>query len=191
MLKHTRIQDRVNPRFLHNGRKTLLISTTCLVLAACGGSSGGGASADTQGPAITVDDQLLLADSENNLIDLALSDNRDNASELSVSLTSSNQKVLSDNGMTLTIDGNDASISLTPNFDEVGNTMVTISATDRSDNQSQALFQVQVVGNETTDTVVINELLSTGEDQDPILINGFEFIEEIEAEDAFDHLFDS
>lgn len=174
-------------------KKPLNILLTCtfsvLLISACSDNDDDVAPVDTVAPTISVADQEILADMLAQRIAISITDNMSVTANLQISATSTEQNVISDDDLTLTNDGNELILSVSPQRDTVGRSMIMVSATDEAQNTSSQSFNVDVLANGVSATEFINVLSETGADQDPSFINGIEIIQDIESDELFDELF--
>ena len=172
-------------------KKVLVVGAGSFVLAACGGSDDRPpeVEVDTTAPTISVVDQQIMADTLANAIGISISDNRTETAQLAITITSSNQAVVSNDDLDLSVNGNEVMLTVSPQKDTIGNTMISVSASDEAQNTTQRTFQLDVLANQVSATEFFLELRSTGADQEPSFVNGIELIEDIQTDALFDDLF--
>ncbi|GAB5380047.1 MAG: hypothetical protein Alis3KO_15910 [Aliiglaciecola sp.] len=172
-----------------------LCQYTCLIalsgaLVACGSDNDDPATeVDQQAPTITAGKQEIMADSQANLVTISVSDNQTASADISVTVNSLNPALIADEGLQLSYDASGVTLSVTPTKDSVGTASINVTATDHAQNVAQQSFDIDVLANAVSATVMIQDLSNTGADDEPRFINAIEVVEDIESDDVLDDLF--
>lgn len=143
---------------------------------------------DTVAPQISLSDQQVMANSLATAILLSITDDTTFPGAIRVSAVSSDQTIVRDDDLSVENDG-DITLTVLPQQDKSGNTMINVTAIDQANNTATASFLLEVQANQIVAEQLINELSMVGEDQEPSFINAIEVVEDNEAEDLFDSLF--
>lgn len=172
--------------------KISLLGLSLIALAACSDNDDKpivvGPAPDTSAPQISVNDQQIMADTMAVVIALSISDDQSATSALSIVASSSDQAVIKNDDLIVSNNG-DVTLSVTPQQDTVGSTMISLTATDEAQNTATQSFTLDVLANQVAATQLITDLTVTGEDQEPSFINAIELNNDIESDAYFDDLF--
>lgn len=165
----------------------MIAVATPLILSGCNDDDNR-PSADTTSPMIDAIANIeIAADTTSDAVNFTITDNRDSANQLMITASSSSQVVVADESIQLTSDGNQYSITLTPESDTVGEASITVIAVDSAGNSSSEIFSVTVVPRQLSENALVQTIVNLGEDAEPVFINQVTISGEV-GEAGFDSL---
>lgn len=172
--------------------KALLVMSSVGMLAACGGGGYSSPSPDTTAPTISsVADVSVSADQNSDAIDISVQDDRTAAATIAVTVTSSNTDLIASEGLALSVNGGTRSLVVTPTSDSVGNTMITVDASDAAGNTSTTSFMITVDQRELSESAILDQITQLDEDAEPLFVNQLSISELVDSETGFDELVDN
>ena len=164
---------------------------SCFSLFGCGGGGGNSPSGqnDETPPSIgLLSDVEIEADIPSDEILIAVSDNRDRPEQLAIGVQTSDQTVVNDDGIQLSVSNGYIRLVLTPIADSIGQTTLTLNVSDRAGNTTIDRFIVNVIPRQITDIDLIQTLSDLSEDDAPLFINQLlidEIVDDATGFDAF------
>ena len=150
---------------------------------------GGGSSEDAnQAPVIgDIADQILSANAEPIVLTAALSDDNDDLSQLQLSALSSDQSVIAESDIGLSVVGGEIEINLSIQQNKLGTSSIQITAADSSGASTNRSFIVDVEAITADFSEVVRDIFAEPADSEPLELSVFNLIEQ--TEDDFDDLF--
>lgn len=163
------------------------IATSGLLVAACGGGGSGDAPAPANAaPTVAaIAEQSIPANQASEPIAVTVSD--ENANDLDVMALSSDQDVVNDSALALNGRGTNRRLVVTPAVDTLGDTMITVTATDRDGLYASSSFLVSVEPTQQSIQQFTRRAFAQGPDADPEFINAIAFNQDANQDD-FDDL---
>lgn len=155
-----------------------------LLLGACGG---GGSSTPNQAPRITGLEAVTVSANESSMaISFGVQDDGD-PNRVTLSASSSNPELLSDDDVRFSGGGSNRSLTVTPRPGALGNARVTVVATDPGGLQGSSAFEVNVVAQNVSFRSFFRESFGEPENNEPRDLNSRTFEQDAD-EDEFDDL---
>lgn len=149
----------------------------------------GGAQQDTLAPVIEkLMDISLNADTDSDAIAIQVQDETTNTQNLSVSTSSTDENIVSSEGLSLSLSGNNRTLIITPQPDTIGQTTITISTSDLAGNTASESFLVTITPREILSEDLIQEIVLLDADADPLFINQVLIVGEVDPDLGFDAL---
>lgn len=160
-----------------------IIAVIGLCIAGCSGSD----SARNRAPSISaIADQATMANAPSAAIVFTVTDEQ--ASNLSITVSSDRQTVIPDSGIVLTGIGTARSLTVTPVIDTLGDAFVTIIVTDRAGLSASTSFLVNVIPQQASMLQFTRASFEQDEADDPQLVNAIEFDQDAADDDFADLL---
>jgi|GEM_PF-2143222 len=157
-----------------------------VVLAGCGGSK---SSHNNIPPSISPIDTLNIpADTDTQVITLTISDDRTALEQLVIIASSSNNTLVTGEGIVLGSNATSRTLLISPEADTIGTTIVTLTLSDTDNNTVQTQFQVNVIARQTPAEGFVRDIFANDENSKPLAINGIELQQDVDDITTFDDL---
>ncbi|MFK8017323.1 MAG: hypothetical protein AB8G17_18005 [Gammaproteobacteria bacterium] len=157
------------------------------LLVGCGGGSDTPAPRVNQPPEISgITDQIIGANKADQPVGFSVSDEQPGS--VAVVVTSELQTLIPDGLQSSMGSGAQRNALLTPLVDEIGETLVTITATDAAGLSTTQTFLVTVTPEEKSMTLFAREGFDDAPDDEPELINAVVFMSDADEDDFADLL---
>lgn len=165
-----------------------VIALTGLVIAGCGGSGSGPAPvAANQAPTISaIPDQSTMANQQSPAIGFTVTDEQTSA--LTITASSENQDVVADQAIDIGGSGANRTIKITPVSDTLGDSFITIFATDSQGLTASSSFLLTIDPQMLSMQQFARDGFAKGPNGDPGLVNAIEFQQDADADDFADLL---
>ncbi|MGB5258380.1 MAG: hypothetical protein WBN44_14090, partial [Woeseiaceae bacterium] len=158
-----------------------------MLVAACGDGSGVNQRTGNVAPTISaIGAQAITANDTSSAIGFTVSDEQPDM--LNFSVMSDNPTVIADEGLELAGGGADRTITLTPIIDTVGDTFITIVATDPGGLSAGTSFLVTVDPEQKSMQQITRQWFDGTPDGEPELVNAVEFAQDADSDDFADLL---
>lgn len=172
--------------------KALLVMSSVGMLAACGGGGYSSLGPDTTAPTISsVADVSISADQNSDVINISVQDDRTAAATIAVTVTSSNTDLIANENLALSVSGGTRSLVVSPASDSVGDTMITVDASDAAGNTSTTIFMITVDQRELSESAILDQIAQLDEDSEPLFVNQLSISDLVDSETGFDDLVDN
>jgi hypothetical protein len=174
-------------------RMTGMLAVTALTVTACGGGGYGGGGGQTPMPqnaapvVALIPAQTINQDTPTNALSFAVND--DGGSDaVTVSVTSSNAAIVPQEGLVLAGSGVNRTVTVTPAEDATGQVTITVKAQDAQGLVGTSTFGVTVTAVERSIAAYTNSTFAQGENEMPVQVSGFTFVQDADADATFDPL---
>jgi len=139
-----------------------------------------------------IDDQQISANQASDPIEIFASDDTTPASNLMVSLNSSDQSLIRDEDLVLTSFSNTrAELTITPISGSVGNVEITLNVTDADNATSNASFMVTVNNQQLGANSLIRTIFANDKNSEPASLEAIDLTQDIDDESQYDDLIGS
>ncbi|MDX1405369.1 MAG: hypothetical protein R3192_12560 [Woeseiaceae bacterium] len=167
--------------------KTVL-ALTGLVIAGCGGSGSGPApAAVNQAPTISaIPDQATMANQQSSAIGFTVTDEQTSA--LSITASSENQDVVTDQAIELGGSGANRTVRITPVIDTLGDSFITIFATDSQGLTASSSFLLTIEPQMLSMQQFVRDAFAKDADGEPGSVNAIDFQQDADGDDFADLL---
>jgi hypothetical protein len=158
-----------------------------MLIAACGGGSDSAPPAANTAPGISpIADQSTDANKQSQPISFNVSDER--VDDLSFDLSSDNQQVVPNDGLTLGGSDVNRTITITPVSDTLGDAFVTVIVTDSDGLSASTSFLLTITAEQLSMQQFTRMSFAEAADDLPELVNAVEFTQDADADDFADLL---
>jgi hypothetical protein len=168
----------------------LMLAVTAVAVTACGGGSGTGSMPAPQNvaPAVSpLSNQTINQDTPTAALSFAVND--DGGSDaLTLTVTTSNAAIVPPEGITLSGSGVNRAITLAPAEDATGQVNITVKAQDAQGLIGSSSFGVTVNAVEKSIASYAASTFAQGENDTPVQVSGFTFVQDADADTTFDPL---
>lgn len=163
----------------------LTCAALATVLVGCGGGSDAPNVPVNQPPELSdITDQIIGANKADQPVGFSVSDEQPGT--VTVTVTSEDQTLLPDAQQSVDGNGAQRNALLTPRVDELGNSMITITATDAAGLSSSVSFRIDVMPEEKSMSEFARTTFVDAADDDPALINAVVFMADADEDDFAD-----
>ena len=166
--------------------KIQIAALLSLLVTGCGGSGSSPAPVNTAPTISAVADQNTTANEQSAAIAFTVTDEQ--TSNLSISVSSDRQQVVSDSELVLGGSGTMRSVTITPVIDTLGDAFITIIVTDQAGLSASTSFLLTIVPQQVSMQQFVRTTFADAEDRDPALINAIAFDQDAGGDDFADLL---
>ncbi len=162
----------------------ITLSALCLLsLVACGG---GGSS--NKAPTISEVDDQSIAPNTQVAVNLTITDDRTDANALVLSASSDNVALVGNSSIVFSGSGSSRTLTLSPERDQLGNAVITVTVTDESGKTAESLFLLTVERQVVSFSQLVRDVFAETAESQPREINGFIINQDAEDDDFSDLL---
>ena len=169
--------------------KIQIVALIGLLVAGCGGGSDfspAPAPVNTAPTISAIADQNTTANEQSAAIAFTVTDEQ--TSNLSISVSSDNQQVVSDSGLVLGGNGTTRSLTITPVIDTLGDAFITIIVSDQAGLLASTSFLLTIIPQQKSIQQFVRTEFAQVEDGEPALINAVAFEQDADNDDFADLL---
>lgn len=137
----------------------------------------------------SISDQTISANIASDAISIRFYDDYTTLDQLQVTVVSSNQAIIADDGLSLTgVSNGFAQLVITPIVGLTGASDITVNATDEDGLSTMQTFAVTVVNQQIVASSLVRSTFAVDKNAAPVSFDAVDVVQDVEDENAFDDL---
>ncbi|MCB1676231.1 MAG: hypothetical protein KDI01_08070 [Halioglobus sp.] len=156
--------------------RSILFVVVAASIAACSGGGNNNNNRENTAPVVSaIGDQTIEADTQTQPFDFSVDDDKTALDQLQITVTSDDDALVDESGLSVTGSGAARSLNVTPNPGQVGSVTLTLVVEDEMGLSSEQSFLLTIAPRMASFSSFVRTVFATGANEAPMPINSIEF----------------